>query len=76
MNASGQDKYSIAEVKEIMKALDSDGNGHLDKDEFKQFMLKQIKLDIISAEDEMEDLRNKFKQFDLDGNGWLSPAEI
>ena len=56
--------------------LDTDGNGQLDKEEFLEFMLGQIKLDIISAEDEMEDLRNKFKQYDMDGNGWLCPAEF
>ncbi len=76
MNASSHNKYTVADIKEVMRMLDNDGNGKLDKDEFLEFMLGQVKLDIISAEDEMEDLRAKFKQYDLDGNGWLSPAEV
>lgn len=76
MNASSHGKHSMTEVKEIMKVLDKDNNLTVDRQEFMSFMLEQIKKDIISAEDEMEDLRKSFVQYDLDGNGWLSPTEI
>lgn len=76
LNASSHNKHSPAQVKEIMKMLDKDKNGSIDKEEFYEFMMEQIKNDILSAEDEMEDLRQRFIQYDLDGNGWLSPFEI
>ena len=76
ISASSHNKCTREEVKNIMKSLDTDGNGFIDKEEFKVFMLSQIKQDILSAEDEMEDLRIKFKEYDLDGNGWLNPSEI
>jgi len=76
ISASSHNKYSREEVKEIMKVLDTDKSGAIDKHEFEQFMLDQIKKDILLAEDEMQDLRIKFKEYDLDGNGWLSPDEI
>ena len=76
MSASSHGKQSRQDVKEIMKALDTDGNGYIDREEFREFMVNQMKQDIISAEDEMEDLRTRFKEYDLDGSGWLSPAEI
>ncbi len=76
VSASTQNKCTRQEVKDIMKALDTDGNGYIDRDEFREFMVNQMKQDIVSAEDEMEDLRARFKEYDLDGSGWLSPAEI
>ena len=59
-----------------MKVLVSEGQNTITKEDFMKFMLTQIKLDIITAEDEMEDLRKKFKEVDLDGNGTLSPKEV
>lgn len=76
LNASSHNKHSLEEVKEIMRILDTDNNGKIDKEEFRKFMIDQVKKDIISAEDEMEDLRAKFKSYDLDGSGWLSADEM
>lgn len=64
------------EVNNILNVLDVNHDGYIDRDEFKNYMLDQIKNDILNAEDTMEDLRMKFNQFDIDGNGWLSTSEF
>lgn len=74
--ASRKGKVTMEEVKEIMRALDSNNNGYLDYIEFKTFMIDQIKLSILQVEDSMEDLRAKFREADIDGNGWLSTDEL
>eukprot|EP01022_Parablepharisma_sp_SALTPOND_P025165 TRINITY_DN576_c0_g1_i1.p1 TRINITY_DN576_c0_g1~~TRINITY_DN576_c0_g1_i1.p1 ORF type:complete len:1565 (-),score=226.38 TRINITY_DN576_c0_g1_i1:14582-19174(-) len=76
ISVSSHNRYTREEVKEIMKTLDTNQNGFLERSEFEAFMMNQIKHDILSAEDEMDDLRTKFKEYDLDGNGWLTPEEI
>eukprot|EP01022_Parablepharisma_sp_SALTPOND_P016845 TRINITY_DN2570_c1_g1_i1.p1 TRINITY_DN2570_c1_g1~~TRINITY_DN2570_c1_g1_i1.p1 ORF type:complete len:2323 (+),score=343.15 TRINITY_DN2570_c1_g1_i1:72-6971(+) len=74
--ASRRGKITKEEVKEIMQQLDANGNGYLDYNEFRNYMLGQIKADILQAEDSLEDLREKFKNADVDGNGWLSTEEM
>ena len=76
MCASSHNSCTRAEAKDIMRTLDTDNSNYVDREEFRTFMLGQIRRDIISAEDEMADLRIKFVEYDLDGNGWLSAAEI
>ena len=74
--ASRRGKVSRAEVGEIMRILDANGNGFLDREEFREYLIEQIKVDILDAEDTMEDLLMKFKRADIDGNGWLNTAEV
>ncbi len=74
--ASKRGRVTREESNAIMLALDTDGNGYLERDEFRRYMTEQIKNDILEAEDTMEDLLTKFRQADIDGNGWLSTAEV
>jgi Ca2+-binding EF-hand superfamily protein len=76
LSASSHNKRTRQEVKDIMKELDIDNDGQISQDEFNKFMQQRIKEDIITAEDEMDDIRTKFRQYDLNGNGWLSLSEI
>jgi len=74
--ASKHGKITRDEVSQIMRTLDANNNGSLDFDEFKNYMMDQIKNDILTAEDSMEDLRQKFIKADLNGNGWISTEEL
>ena len=60
-----------AELKRMIQEVDSDGNGEVDFQEFLTMMTH--KMHNIDTEDEM---REAFKLFDRDGNGYISPAEL
>ena len=59
------------ELKRMIQEVDSDGNGEVDFQEFLTMMTH--KMHNIDTEDEM---REAFKLFDRDGNGYISPAEL
>lgn len=56
------------EIKETMKLLDKNGNGRVDKREFKVFLKNYIK-ENPEAMSQEEAIRAAFKVFDKDGNG-------
>ena len=76
MSASSHNRRTRQEVRELMRKLDTNADGVLSYDEFLAFMQTRIKEDILNAEDEMQDLRAKFKECDSNGNGWLSLTEM
>jgi len=76
VSASSHYKFNDAQLKEAFRVLDSNTDGKISKEEFMEFMVTQIKHDIISAEDEMEDLKEMFKQIDIDGSGYLDVEEV
>lgn len=65
-----------AQTKEIFTVIDVNQDGKVSRDEFNEFMVRQIKQEIVDAEDRMEDLREKLHQLNLDGSGYLATAEM
>ena len=51
----------------IINEVDEDGNGTIDFEEFLQMMAKKMK-----DSDNEEELREAFRVFDKDGNGYIS----
>lgn len=60
-----------AELKEIIQEIESNGSNSIDFAEFLSLMAKKIK-DI----DTEEEIREAFKVFDKEGNGFISAAEL
>jgi len=55
----------------MITEVDTDGNGTIDFNEFVQLMGRKMK-----ETDTEEELREAFKVFDKDGNGFISAAEL
>ncbi|XP_044535569.1 calmodulin-alpha-like [Gracilinanus agilis] len=70
MRSLGQNPTE-AELQNMMGEVDADGNGTIDFPEFLGMMAKKMK----GAETE-ESIREAFKVFDKDGNGYVSAAEL
>merc|ERR1712244_213443 len=71
----GFKKYNKSDVKKMVKAVDVDGNGTIDLDEFIGLLRtkKTGKYAKMTMEDE---LREAFKVFDTDGNGSIDADEL
>lgn len=59
------------DLKKMLVEVDSDGDGFLDFDEFVELNTKGVDTDKI-----LEDLKDAFKVFDLDGNGSITAEEL
>lgn len=70
MRALGQHP-SEEDVAEMIKAVDKDGNGQIDLDEFIA-MMSSSKKDLITE----EEIKEAFMLFDLDGDGVTTAAEL
>lgn len=55
----------------MINEVDQDGNGTIDFDEFLVMMAKKMK-----ESDSEEEIRQAFRLFDKDGDGFISPAEL
>ena len=76
LTSTSNGKRTIEETKNIFKTLDTNRNGKISREEFNEFMMHEIKQEIIDAEDEMEDLRERLHQLNLDGSGFMSSIEL
>jgi len=61
-----------AELREMISEVDVDGNGTIDFQEFVAMMTKHMK----SPHDEERELRDSFRVFDKNGDGFISAAEL
>lgn len=60
-----------AELADIVREVDADGNGMIDFDEFVNMMINKMK-DMVTE----DEIREAFLLFDNDGNGFISAAEL
>ncbi|XP_054710375.1 calmodulin-A-like, partial [Uloborus diversus] len=73
MRSLGQ-RPSEMQLRNMVHKVDKDGNGTIEFDEFLCLMSKKLRSSS-SAEGEQE-LREAFRVFDSDGDGFISPAEL
>jgi calmodulin len=60
-----------AELQDMINEVDTNGNGTIDFPEFLTIMARQMKYT-----DSEEEIREAFRVFDKDGNGFISAAEL
>ncbi len=60
-----------AELQDMINEVDADGNGTLEFDEFCNLMARQMK-----ETNQEEELKQRFKLFDKDGNGLIDREEL
>ncbi|KYO38833.1 calmodulin-alpha [Alligator mississippiensis] len=70
MRSLGQNPTE-AELQNMISEVDTDGSGTIDFPEFLSLMAKKIR-----GADSEEDIREAFRVFDKDGNGYISAAEL
>lgn len=70
MHSLGQNATE-AELQDMLNEIDADGNGTIDFPEFLAMMVRKTK-----DMDSEEELKQAFKLFDKDGNGFISAAEL
>lgn len=70
MRSLGQNPTE-AELQEMVAEVDADGSGTVDFPEFLSLMSRKAR-----DADSEEELREAFKVFDKDGNGFISAAEV
>jgi len=70
MRSLGQNPTE-AELKDMIEEVDADVNGTIDFPEFLTMMARKMQ-----DTDTEEDIRESFRVFDKDGNGFISAAEL
>ncbi|KAK3578512.1 hypothetical protein CHS0354_007765 [Potamilus streckersoni] len=70
MRSLGQNPME-SEIQEMVKEVDVDGNGTIDFQEFLDMMSRKLK-----AVDSEKDIKDAFKVFDKDRNGFITAAEL
>jgi len=70
MRSLGQNPTE-AELQDMVNEVDADGNGTIDFPEFLTMMARKMK-----DTDSAEEIKEAFKVFDKDGNGYISAAEL
>lgn len=63
---------TLNETLTIMKLADRDMNKQIDRKEFTEIMLPMLKAEVINRDQNLDDLRRLFKEFDLDGSNYLT----
>ncbi|XP_062601368.1 calmodulin-beta-like isoform X1 [Saccostrea cucullata] len=71
MRAFKQDPTK-AEVQQLMKRLDTDGNGKIEYEEFEKYMVENYK----HPEEFQNSMMDAFKLFDKDGSGKIDAEEL
>ncbi|KAH1242415.1 putative calcium-binding protein CML25 [Glycine max] len=59
------------ELKKLIREVDSDGDGHINLEEFTELNTKDVDPDEV-----LENLKDAFSIFDLDGNGSITAEEL
>ncbi|GFO35327.1 calmodulin [Plakobranchus ocellatus] len=72
MRAFGQNPTE-AEAKQMIEEIDDNNNGFIDYPEFEAMMLKK---GLKTREEEEEEMKNAFKVFDRNGDGYVSTSEL
>ncbi|EEB09679.1 calmodulin Cam1 [Schizosaccharomyces japonicus yFS275] len=70
MRSLGQSP-TAAELQDMINEVDADGNGTIDFPEFLTMMARKMK-----DTDDEEEVREAFKVFDKDGNGYITVDEL
>lgn len=70
MRSLGQNPTE-AELQDMINEVDADGNGTIDFPEFLTMMARKMR-----DTDSEEEIREAFKVFDRDNNGFISAAEL
>ncbi|KAF9296233.1 hypothetical protein BGZ74_010417 [Mortierella antarctica] len=70
MRSLGQNPTE-ADLQDMVNEVDADGNGTIDFPEFLTMMARKMK-----DTDSEEEIKEAFKVFDKDGNGFISSAEL
>lgn len=70
MRSLGQNPTE-AEIRDMIKEVDTDGNGQIEFNEFMKMM--QNKMQEVDSD---EEIREAFKVFDKNGDGFISAAEL
>ena len=60
------------EIKEMIAKVDANNDGKLNFEEFKSMMVEKMKL----PADTEKEMKDAFRMFDRDGNGFVSAAEL
>ena len=70
MRSLGQNPTE-AELQDMVNEIDADGDGTIDFPEFLTMMARKMK-----DPDSEEEIKEAFRVFDKDGNGYISAAEL
>ncbi|XP_058762114.1 putative calcium-binding protein CML19 [Vicia villosa] len=70
VEAIGGEKLSTEDAEAAVANLDSDGDGLLGFDDFVKF------LEGVKEEDKVNDLKEAFKLYDVDGSGCITPRSL
>jgi len=70
MRSLGQEPTE-GELNDMINEVDANGNGTIDFEEFLEMMARKMK-----ETDTAEEIRQAFRVFDKDGNGFISSAEL
>lgn len=60
----------------MLKATDANKSDTIDRKEFMDFMLPQLKQEMLTYDKNFDDLRRLFKEYDSDQSNYLSKEEL
>lgn len=76
MVANGNKNFTIEAAESMVRQVDTDGDQKINQQEFQKLMLPVLMDELVSQEDNAEDMREKFKAADTDYSGFLTVDEF